>query len=279
MDAKALASLTKPKITLLNVFTAVTSYLVAGGPANNIVHLIASGYLSVGGASALNHYLDLDIDLKMKRTSKRPLPSGKINPRTALILGVLMLVASVVYSATALNILTAFYISLGAAIYVVVYTLWLKRRSVWNIVIGGAAGSCAPLAGWAASGREFTLLPFILALLVFLWTPGHFWALASRAVKDYSEANIPMLPVKKGVRFTSAASLISNFLSVFLALVLAAFVSQLLTYLIVVLPMSAWLIYESLRLCINYTPQAAWRAFKVSSPWLFVVFAASLLSI
>ncbi|MCS7138123.1 MAG: protoheme IX farnesyltransferase, partial [Candidatus Caldarchaeum sp.] len=156
---------------------------------------------------------------------------------------------------------------------------WLKRRSVWNIVIGGAAGSCAPLAGWAASGNELTLAPLLLAGLVFLWTPGHFWALASRAFKDYEAAGIPMLPVVKGVELTSKASLISNVLSVIAALLLSLFVKNYIVYLAVVVPASAVLIYESIRPCICYSPSAAWRVFKTSSPWLFAVFAASALSI
>ncbi|MDW8083632.1 MAG: heme o synthase [Candidatus Caldarchaeum sp.] len=274
-----LLSLTKPKITLLNIFTAVASYFLASGPVNGVPHLIFSGYLSVGGASALNHYLDKDIDSKMRRTAGRPLPSGKIKPRAAFILGVSMVVLSVIYSALTLNLLASFFIFLGVAIYVLVYTVWLKRRSVWNIVIGGAAGSCAPLAGWAASGHEFTLAPLLLAGLVFLWTPGHFWALASRAFKDYEAAGIPMLPVVKGVELTSKASLISNVLSVIAALLLSLFVKNYIVYLAVVLPVSALLIYESIRPCIRYSPSAAWRAFKISSPWLFVVFAASALSI
>ncbi|MDW8062592.1 MAG: heme o synthase [Candidatus Caldarchaeum sp.] len=279
MKAIALLALTKPKITLLNIFTALASYVLAGGVPANAIHLILAGYLSVGGASALNHFLDTDIDRRMKRTAKRPLPSGKLSPWTALAMGVSMVSASVVYSAFAINLLTSFFIFLGAAIYVFIYTVWLKRRSVWNIVIGGLAGSCAPLAGWTAAGREISAVPLLLAFLVFLWTPGHFWALASRAVKDYESAGIPMLPVKKGVEFTSFASLASNVASVAAALILAAYLNNFAFYLLIVLPVSAWLVYASVKPCVKYTPDDAWKAFKISSPWLFVVFAAAALSI
>lgn len=278
MTVRELLSLTKPKITFLNIFTAAAAYLLAGGNPSTMHHLVVAGYLSVGGASALNHVLDADIDGRMRRTAKRPLPSGRIKATTAFLVGSGMVVFSVLYSLIFLNPLAAMFILLGALIYVGVYTVWLKRRSVWNIVIGGAAGSCAPLAGWAAAGRELTILPWLLAVLVFLWTPGHFWALASRAVKDYEAAGIPMLPVKHGVEFTSKASLVSNLLAVAAALTLAFTINQPQLYLLLVVPFSTWLIYESIKPCVNYSPRAAWKAFKISSPWLFVVFAAALVA-
>ncbi|MEM1947496.1 MAG: heme o synthase [Candidatus Caldarchaeum sp.] len=278
MKVREIVSLTKPKITALNIFTAVASFLLAGGNLATMHHLIIAGYFSVGGASALNHVLDADIDGKMRRTAKRPLPAGRIKAKTAFIIGLGMVIFSVSYSVVFLNLVASVFILLGALIYVLVYTLWLKRRSVWNIVIGGAAGSCAPLAGWAATGQELSLLPWLLALLVFLWTPGHFWALASRAVKDYEAAGVPMLPVKYGVVFTSKASLISNLVTVAAALAIAFTISQPILYLLLVAPVSTCLIYESIKPCINYSPQAAWKAFKISSPWLFVVFAAALVA-
>ncbi|MEM0349927.1 MAG: heme o synthase [Candidatus Caldarchaeum sp.] len=275
MTGRDLLNLTKPKITLLNIFAAVAAYLSAGGNILNMVHLVIAGYLSVGGASALNHYLDADIDSRMRRTAARPIPAGRVSPRTAAFLGFGMIAAAVLYSLYAYNVLTALFILSGALVYVLVYTIWLKRRTVWNIVIGGVAGSFAPLAGWTAAGGGLGALPIFMALLVFLWTPGHFWSLASRAVKDYSAAGVPMLPVVYGVRTTSIATLASNLIAVAAAIYMTMFVNNKLLYLVIVGPFSTWLLMESIKPCINYSPSAAWRAFKISSPWLFIIFAAT----
>ncbi|BAJ51496.1 protoheme IX farnesyltransferase [Candidatus Caldarchaeum subterraneum] len=274
MSWRDFLNLTKPKITLLNIFAASASFLSAEGSPANMIHLLLAGYLSVGGASALNHFLDADIDSRMRRTSGRPIPAGRIRPRTAALLGSIMVAAAVLYSYVMYNPLTAIFILSGALVYVFVYTVWLKRRTVWNIVIGGVAGSFAPLAGWSAAGREIEALPLFMALLVFLWTPGHFWALASRAVKDYSAAGVPMLPVVYGVQTTSIATLVSNVIAVAAALLMATLVSNPLLYLVIAAPFSAWLLIESIKPCIKYSPSAAWRAFKISSPWLFIIFAA-----
>ncbi|MEM0442745.1 MAG: heme o synthase [Candidatus Caldarchaeum sp.] len=272
------AVLTKPKITFLNLLTGLVSYFLAGGGPQGALHLSVAGYLSVGGASAINHFLDVDIDSKMGRTSRRPLPSGRLNPRNALVFGLALTTASAVYSLLFINVLTTSFMLMGVLVYVFVYTLWLKRRSVWNIVIGGAAGSCSPLAGWAAAGADFTVVPALLALVVFLWTPGHFWALAIRAAEDYRSAGLPMLPVKHGFLPTAKAILASNLLSVMAALLLTPFVSTPLAYLALVVPSSAWLLHENLK-TIKYQSKAhAWNAFKASSPWLSVVFAALLLA-
>ncbi|MDW7978155.1 MAG: heme o synthase [Candidatus Caldarchaeum sp.] len=278
MKIKSYVSLTKPKIALLNLMTALISYFIGGGGLWGGLQLAFAGYLSVGGASAINHYLDMDIDSKMARTARRPIPSGIIEPRKALYFGVALVAVSVIHSALSLNLLTSLFILLGVVIYIFVYTLWLKRRSVWNIVIGGAAGSCSPLAGWAASGSEFTALPIILAALVFLWTPGHFWALAIRASEDYRSVGLPMLPVRYGFHETAVAALASNILSVCTALTLAPFVANHVVYLMLVASLSGWLIFENVRTIISKSMDSAWRAFKVSSPWLAVVYAALLLT-
>ncbi|MEM4280876.1 MAG: heme o synthase [Candidatus Caldarchaeum sp.] len=271
--------MTKPKITLLNILTAATAHILAGWHPANLLHLAVAGYLSVGGASVVNHFLDKDVDAKMARTAKRPIPSGRVKPKYALAFGCGLLALSAVYSAVFLNYLTLGFIMLGAFIYIFVYTVWLKRRSILNIVIGGAAGSCSPLAGWAASGREITLVPILMALVVFLWTPGHFWALAIRAAKDYQAAGIPMLPVKHGVKASGAAVLVSNLAAVAAAAALAAYVQDPAAYLAITAPASAWLLYENFKTIQLSSIAYAWRSFKVSSPWLAAVFSALLLSL
>jgi len=267
--------LTKPKITLLNILTAVTSYMLAGGIGLGMLILAAVGFLSVGGASALNHYLDRDLDSRMHRTSNRPLVAGRISPpEKALLMGLSMIIASAIIATIFFNIVTMVFTMLGSMVYLI-YTVFLKRLTVWNIVIGGLAGSFAPLAGWAANTGSVSLISLILAVIVFLWTPGHFWPLAMRASGDYSRVGLPMLPSVAGKEKAAVAIAISNILSVVSALLLAFLISPVY-YLILVIPISAWLLFESIRLTLDKTETTAWRCFKISSPWLAVVFLSTL---
>ncbi len=273
-----ISTLLKPKISMLNVFTGVTAYVLAGGELANLPLFMISGFLAASGSGALNHVLDVDLDSKMSRTARRPIPSGRIGKFPALLMGLSMVIAGLAIALLVFNTLTAFFIWLGVFIYVVVYTAWLKRRSAWNIVIGGLSGSCPPLAGWAAALNTIDTLPLMMALIVFLWTPGHFWSLAIRGVKDYSQAGIPMLPVKKGVRYAAWATLLSNFFTVVAGLLIALYTDNAFVYLMVSTPFSLWLAYTSLQAVKVMTPTTAWRAFKASSPWLFMVCAALIFS-
>jgi protoheme IX farnesyltransferase len=267
-------TLTKPKITGLNILTAVTSYLLAGGGGYVLPILVAVGFLSVGGASALNHYLDRDLDGRMRRTSKRPLAAGRIKPpEKALIMGGLMLIASAIISSLFINVVTTIFTMLGAVVYLI-YTVFLKRVTMWNIVIGGLAGSFAPLAGWAAHTGGISLTSIMLAVIVFLWTPGHFWSLAMRAARDYRAAGIPMLPSMVDSSRAAWAITFSNILSVAAAIFLGLFVGPI-SYLVLVIPVSVWLLVESIRLTVDKADVTAWRCFKISSPWLAIVFLAA----
>jgi len=188
--------LLKLRIAALLLLVAASGYLVTSGPAVQpapFVLLIASGLLASGGASAVNHWADRDLDPVMARTRDRPIPQGRVPATHALVLGVALLAAGIAL-ALFVNVLTALFIALGFVVYVFVYTLGLKRRNVWNIVIGGFAGSCPALAGSAAAANAVGLGPALIALLVFLWTPGHFWALAFGLKRDYAKAGLPMLP-------------------------------------------------------------------------------------
>src|SRR5438309_2914641 len=199
-SVRAYYELMKPKIVYLLDFTALTAFLVAA-PSINLVRLVAvivAGTLASGGAGALNCYIDRDVDRTMGRTSWRPIPQGEVSPFNALLFGLGLIGISTVISALFLPLLAGLFIVLGAAIYVLFYTKYLKPRTTLNIVLGGSAGSCAPLAGWAAATGQVGLAAWLMALLVFVWTPSHFWGLAMRAVDDYSEAGIPMLPVVVG---------------------------------------------------------------------------------
>jgi heme o synthase len=193
-------ALTKPRVISLLLLTTVATMFVADASPElgTIVLTMIGGYLAAGGAGAINHYLERDIDARMSRTSRRPLPSGRMEPRSALYFGIVLGALSFALFAFAVN-LTAALLALGGLLgYVFVYTLWLKPLTPQNIVIGGAAGAVPPLVGWAAAVGHLDLAAFYLFAIVFYWTPPHFWALALLIKDDYARTGIPMLPVVDG---------------------------------------------------------------------------------
>jgi len=198
---KEIFEVSKPRIIILLVITAVTSMYAGSklvGPEIGyleILHIIIAGSLASAGSSALNHYYDRDIDSKMKRTSNRPIPSGRSKDTTILINGLGISTASVIYAALVINYLCAFFVALGIFFYVIIYTMWLKRLNSSNIVIGGFAGSAASMAGWSAATGSIDILGVLIGFLVLVWTPSHFWCLAMNLRDDYAEVNVPMLPV------------------------------------------------------------------------------------
>ena len=283
-SVRAYYELMKPRIVYLLVFTALMAFLVAA-PSINLLRLVAvivAGTLASGGAGALNCYLDRDVDREMGRTSWRPIPQGEVSPVRALLFGVGLIGISAVISAFFLPLLAGLFIVLGAAIYVLFYTKYLKRRTSLNIVLGGSAGSCAPLAGWAAAtGQLAAPAPWLMALLVFVWTPSHFWALAMRAVGDYSKAGIPMLPVVVGEKKTAQYIALNTFLLVPLSLVfvLPPLGGFGIIYLATASLLGLGMILVDLRLVANPTKAQAWTAFKFSSPYLAIVFLAMVLDV
>jgi protoheme IX farnesyltransferase len=195
--------LTKPKVQSLLLFTTVATMEVAGNPsAGRIALTCIGGYLSAGGAGAVNHYYDRDIDARMARTADRPVPSGRVSPRAALIYGIVLAALSFALMSETINVLSASLAFAGFAGYVGVYTIWLKRRSTQNIVIGGAAGAMPPLVAWAATRGSLSWTAVYLFAIVFYWTPPHFWALSLLMKDEYAEVGIPMLPVVRGERET-----------------------------------------------------------------------------
>jgi protoheme IX farnesyltransferase len=195
--------LTKPKVQSLLLLTTVTTMEVAGSPpASKIALTCLGGYLAAGGAGAVNHYYDRDIDAQMKRTASRPIPAGRIAPHSALVFGIALAVASFVLMSLTLNLLAAALALSGFVGYVGVYTLWLKRRTVQNIVIGGAAGAVPPLVGWAAVRGSLSWTAVYLFAIVFYWTPPHFWALSLLMKGEYEKVGVPMMPVVRGERET-----------------------------------------------------------------------------
>jgi protoheme IX farnesyltransferase len=195
--------LTKPKVQSLLLLTTVTTMEVAGSPSiSRIALTCAGGYLSAGGAGAVNHYWDRDIDALMTRTASRPIPAGRIAPRAALIFGFALAAASFVLLSLTVNVLAAWLALAGFVGYVGVYTIALKRRTPQNIVIGGAAGAVPPLVGWAAARGSLSWTAVYLFAIVFYWTPPHFWALSLLMKDEYAKAGVPMMPVVRGERET-----------------------------------------------------------------------------
>jgi protoheme IX farnesyltransferase len=241
--------MTKPRVQSLLLFTTVTTMYVAGDPSLGLVALTClGGALSAGGAGAINHVLDRDIDRAMRRTANRPVASGRVSPAAGMAFGVVLGAAAFLLLATTVNLLAATLSLSGLLGYVFVYTLWLKRSTPQNIVIGGAAGAVPPLVAWAAVTGGLTGTPLYLFAIVFFWTPPHFWALSLLMKDDYARAGVPMLPVVRGERETRRQILLYT--------VLLYAVSQLpfcagafgLTYLVASVLLGAAFIYGSWRL-------------------------------
>lgn len=263
------AKLSKPRIIWLLDLAALAGAFLSGKlmPLNILVVLVG-GTLASGGSMIVNEGIEIDRDKVMKRTSKRPTVMGYVSKKEAIYVG-----SSLLFLGTLIglldNPLTAFFILLGGLVYILVYTVWLKPRSPLNIVIGGLAGSAAAWAGFASTTSSFTLSSLLLGLLIFMWTPGHFWALALRFREDYSRAGIPMLPVIMNENFSAKMIAISNALMIPFALALALFSG--VAYAIVSLILSIIQMYFSIRLMRKPTGEEAWRSFKFSSPYLAIL--------
>ena len=279
LGIKEIIEISKPRIVILLVITAVTSMYAASkliGPELEmwgLLHIIIAGALASAGSSALNHYYDRDIDPLMKRTSTRPIPSGRIKPNSVLIYGLAVSVISVVYGAAMLNFVSAFFIALGIFFYVIIYTAWLKRLNSSNIVIGGFAGSAASMAGWSAATGSMDILGFLIGFLVFVWTPSHFWCLAMKMKDEYSEAKVPMLPVLIGMQKTSTYILVNTLILLPYSLMLYAFGMGLVYTAIAAASGGLMLVYHY-KLTKLPTSEFAWKAYKVTAPYLTIIFLA-----
>jgi heme o synthase len=203
-DWRDFLALTKPRVMSLVVFTGLCGLLAAPASINPVLGFTAILCIAIaaGAAGALNQWYEADIDALMKRTANRPLPAGRMDRQSALHFGVGLAVFSVILMGLATNLVAAAWLAVSILFYVMVYTVWLKRRTPQNIVIGGAAGAFPPLIGWAAATGDVTLLPVLLFSLIFLWTPPHFFALALFMESDYAKAGVPMMPVVAGEKST-----------------------------------------------------------------------------
>jgi heme o synthase len=282
VNVKDYVEVSKPRIVIVLVITAVTSLLAASRfddtpgwhvTAWQLCFLALAGALSSMGSSAINHYYDRDIDKIMSRTSDRPIPSGRLCPRNVLAYGLGMCILSVILAWFTLNPVAASMIAVGIFFYVVIYTVWLKRDNAANIVIGGFAGSAASMAGWAAATGTINLLGFLVGLLVFVWTPSHFWCLAIKKREEYAIARVPMLPVLIGNEKTSVYIFANTAILLPYSLVLYFFGLGLVYTIVAAISGSLMLVYHY-KLTKNPTPDFAWRAYKVTAPYLVVIFVA-----
>ena len=279
LGAKEILEISKPRIVVLLVFTAITSMYAASkliGPELDyfdLLHIIVAGSLASAGSSALNHYYDKDIDSLMKRTRVRPIPSGRIRENTVLFYGIAVSSISVIYSALTLNYVTTFFIALGIFFYVIIYTVWLKRSNSSNIVIGGFAGSAAAMAGWAGATGSMDILGFLVGFLVFVWTPSHFWCLAMKMKDEYSDAKVPMLPVLIGMEKTSKYILVNTLILLPYSLMLYAFGLGIVYTVIAAVSGGLMLIYHY-KLTKVPTSEFAWKAYKITAPYLAIIFIA-----
>ncbi len=280
MRLKEYVEVSKPRIVVVLVITAVTS-LLAGSKFDNtpgwhvtawqLGFLTLAGALASMGSSALNHYYDRDIDKIMYRTSSRPIPSGRLSPRSVMAFGLGTSILSVILAWFTLNPVATGLIAVGIFFYVIVYTVWLKRYNAANIVIGGFAGSAAAMAGWAAATGSINLLGFLVGWLVFMWTPSHFWCLAIKAREEYASVRIPMLPVLIGNQKTSSYIFANTAILLPYSVALYFFGLGLLYTVVAAISGSLMLIYHY-KLTKNPTPEFAWKAYKVTAPYLVVIF-------
>ncbi len=284
-DLTIFIPLFKMRIAFLITFSAIVGALSATESGkdimwNNILLLSIAMMMGSMGSGAFNHYFDRDIDIKMGRTKKRPLTTGVITS-TAPVFWVasLLIVMALSLTTLTLNYVVTLHLFLGAFVYVVLYTVWLKRKSWTNILIGGLAGSFAVLAGAAAINPEMCALPLILALVMFFWTPSHFWSFAIVHKEEYRNAGVPMLPVVIGDKKTSVYILINTLFLVGSSL-LPGYLGQLgIFYTVVACLAGAYFIFKNIQLLKNPTPQIAWQNFKASMYYLAIIFSAVIFDI
>jgi heme o synthase len=271
-------TLTKPRIMTLLLLTGAGGMFVGAGGVPDLAALglmLLGLALACGGASALNHVLDRDIDRLMgARTRSRPVAAGRVAPARALEFGLALSAGSFVLLASTVHVLTAVLALVGNLFYVLVYTGWLKRSTPQNIVIGGAAGAVPPLVGWSAATGDLTVAAFLLFLIVFLWTPPHFWALALLIRRDYEAARVPMLPVVRGVAETTRQIVLYSVALVAATLVPVAWGTAGLAYLTAALALGGYLTLLAWRLRRDPTPARAGALFHYSLAYLALLFVA-----
>jgi heme o synthase len=277
-------ALTKPGIMVLLVLEALTAMIVAAGRSITVPALFwiaVAGILSSGGSAALNHYLERNKDVLMSRTESRPVATKKIPPKNALVFGIIFIILGLVVAQAEFNTVAMIMILLGAVSYIFVYTMYLKPRTYWNIVIGGVAGVFPALAGWAAITNSVGWPSIFIGLLVFLWTPPHFWGLSMKFKEDYAKSGYPMLSVVKTEKEVikwivwSSVPLLPFSL---LPLAIHAFGTYDAIYYILAAAMGLAFIAVDVKMLRNPTANNGFKAFLISLPYLFIVFGGMIVS-
>ncbi len=272
--------LTKPLIVVLLLITTVTGMVMAGRGLPTLhafLWTLFGGALAAGGSSAINQYIDRDLDKRMLRTANRPVASGRLAPAEGLAFGVALCFLSFFVMAGFVNLLAALLCLTGMVYYVLIYSILLKKVTVQNIVIGGGAGAIPPLVGWAAVTGSLNVQSLVLFAIIFFWTPPHFWALALVRAKDYARAGVPMLPVVKGELATRSQIFIYTLELVGLTLLLPLFKLSGSVYLISALTLGGILIYAAWKVWREGGNKTAWIMFRYSSMYLALLFFAMIL--
>lgn len=278
----AIFQLNKPIIVALLLVTTYAGMVVAAGripSAGLTLWTLLGGALAAGGSSAINQYIDRNLDNRMQRTARRPIPAGLVTPAEALAYGVSACLASMMILYTMVNPLTALLSLAGAVYYVLLYSIWLKKLTVQNIVIGGGAGAIPPMVGWAAITGDLSLAAWFLFLIIFLWTPPHFWSLAIVRKNDYARAGVPMLPVIRGEKETRRQIFVYT-----IFLVAFSFLGPLVSlggtvYLVLAGLLGGWLILSALRVFHGEGNKTAWKMYRVSSMYLAFLFLAMVMDV
>ncbi len=274
---RAYVALTKPRVIELLLITTVPAMVVAqqGVPSLlKIVYTVVGGTLAAGGANAVNMWFDRDIDAVMKRTQNRPLVTGDVSPQSALVFAIGLEFVAFAMLWSAVNLLSALLALSAALFYVFIYTMWLKRNSSQNIVIGGAAGAVPALVGWAAVTDRLSLAPVLMFAIIFLWTPPHFWALAFRYKDDYSKANVPMLPSVASFKNTSNQILAYSVVLTVVTLLLGPVAHLGVIYDVSALVLGLGFIFYAAALRRSGSPKTAMRVFSYSISYLTLLFVA-----
>ena len=271
----------KPRVMSLVIFTCVVGLLIAPNQVDFLtaaLSLIAVTF-GAGAAGALNMWYESDLDALMKRTCLRPIPMGKISRNQALVFGITTSFASVIALYFFSNFLSAIMLAITILFYVVVYTIWLKQRTPQNIVIGGAAGAFPPIIGWSIATGNITLEPIFLFLIIFFWTPSHFWALSLYKTEDYANAKIPMLPVVSGIKTTKINIFVYSIILFFISVAPYFFGYFGLTYFISSLLLGSYYVYLCYRLLTdeNEVKKIAKKIFVYSILYLFLIFTIILI--
>lgn len=283
INMKRYMPLFKLRISFLITFSAVVAFIATEKgniSIDKVLILAVVMMMASAGSGVLNHYFDRDIDLIMGRTKNRPLATGSIKaPKNVLYIAIVLFLASLLISIIALNPLVAVHLFLGAFVYVVVYTVWLKRKSWLNIIIGGFAGSFAVLAGGASARPELCLPPMLLAMTMFFWTPSHFWSFAIFHKEQYRKANIPMLPVVIGDKKTALYILLNTILLVTASLLPVPLGYMGMIYFAGALGAGVFFIIRNVQLLRDTTKEMAWKNFKASMLYLSILFLAIIIDV